>query len=117
VGDDIARLRMFFALSRDMDNGAIVQWGKELAAKHPELNIDPSVLEASTFIYTSRPKFEGRKDPVPPEQWVFVLDGPAEFYSGIRPSGNGAANADKSHGTAGNGALPSATADSGQIDT
>ena len=40
-----------------------------------EIELDASVCLPGQVIYTARPVFEGLKDPVPPEDWAFVLDG------------------------------------------
>lgn len=44
-------------------------------AEKEGIELDASVCLPGQVIYTARPVFEGLSDPVPPEDWVFVLDG------------------------------------------
>jgi hypothetical protein len=76
-GPNIARLRLFFQISEHVDNELLSMWITAFANEHPELGIDPSVMDPEHIIYTARPTFKGCTDPVPPECRVAILDGPA----------------------------------------
>jgi hypothetical protein len=80
-GPTIARLRLFFVLSHAVENSVLYEWIKSLAKEHPELSLDPSVMEVQQPIYTARPIFVGLRDPVPAHCRVRVLDGPAAQIS------------------------------------
>jgi hypothetical protein len=75
-GPSVARLRLFFQLSAAVDNELLSLWMTSFSNEHPELKVDPSVMEPEHIIYTARPTFVGRTDPVPPECRVAFLDGP-----------------------------------------
>jgi hypothetical protein len=74
-GPTIARLRLFFVLSRPTDNDVLYQWAESLSIARPDLGLDPSVLRSMQPIYTARPIFRGMTDPVPAWGRVRLLDG------------------------------------------
>jgi hypothetical protein len=78
IGPNIARLRLFFVLSRPEDNDALYSWADGLSRTHPDLGVDPAVLRAMQPIYTARPIFRGMADPVPVWGRVRLLDGYAD---------------------------------------
>jgi hypothetical protein len=79
IGDDIARLRMFFLLAEAVENARLSAWLKQLHLKYPF--IDASVCDPGHVIYTARPKFVGWKDPVPEWGRVRLLDGYEEVIA------------------------------------
>jgi hypothetical protein len=74
-GPGIARLRLFFVLSRPADNDALYYWAESLSIARPDLRLDPTVMRAMQPIYTARPIFDRCSDPVPPWGRVRLLDG------------------------------------------
>ena len=74
-GPGIARLRLFFVLSRPADNDALYSWACNISDSHQDLGLDPSVLRPYQPIYTARPIFRGMADPVPVWGRVRLLDG------------------------------------------
>src|SRR5262245_57458182 len=64
-GPGIARLRLFFVLSRPAENDALYYWAENLSIARPDLRLDPTVMRAMQPIYTARPLFDGCSDPVP----------------------------------------------------
>ena len=74
-GPSIARLRLFFVLSRPEDNDALYYWAEDLSIARPDLRLDPTVMRAMQPIYTARPIFDGCSDPVPAWGRVRLLDG------------------------------------------
>jgi hypothetical protein len=74
-GPNIARLRLFFVLSRPADNDALYSWAEGLSIARPDLRLDPTVMRAMQPIYTARPIFDGCSDPVPAWSRVRLLDG------------------------------------------
>jgi hypothetical protein len=80
-GADKVWMRMFFLLSRPADNDVLYWWTASLSAAHPELKLDPSVIQAMQPIYTARPIFRGMADPVPSWGRVRVLDGGDDYLS------------------------------------
>jgi hypothetical protein len=73
VGPDIAHLRMFFMLAEASENDLLRVWLEKLNLEYPF--IDPSVGDPEHIIYTARPTFIGRDDPVPEWGRVRLLDG------------------------------------------
>lgn len=61
-GPSIARLRLFFVLSRPEDNDALYYWAEDLSIARPGLRLDPTVMRAMQPIYTARPIFDGCSD-------------------------------------------------------
>jgi len=74
-GPSIARLRLFFVLSRPEDNDALYYWAEDLSIARPGLRLDPTVMRAMQPIYTARPIFDGCSDPVPAWGRGRLLDG------------------------------------------
>jgi hypothetical protein len=74
-GPGIARLRLFFVLSRPSENDVLYQWADDLSIARPDLRLDPTVMRAMQPIYTARPIFDGCSDPVPAWGRVRLLDG------------------------------------------
>jgi hypothetical protein len=74
-GPGIARLRLFFVLSRPEENDALYSWADNLSIARPDLRLDPTVMRAMQPIYTARPIFDGCSDPVPAWGRVRLLDG------------------------------------------
>jgi hypothetical protein len=75
IGPNLARLRLFFVLTRPADNDALYYWAEGLSIARPDLRLDPTVLRAMQPIYTARPIFRGMTDPVPAWGRVTILDG------------------------------------------
>jgi Family of unknown function (DUF5906) len=73
-GSDRLRARMYFCHPYSISNKEYKTYTKGVAEKD-EIELDSSVCQPGQPIYTARPVFEGLPDPVPPENWVFVLDG------------------------------------------
>ena len=71
--NDIAHLRMFFMLAEEADNDLLRVWLEKLNLEYPF--IDPSVGDPEHIIYTARPVFIERSDPVPEWGRVRLLDG------------------------------------------
>ena len=79
VGEESARLRLFFLLDRPHLIAALERWAK--GAQLVGLPVDPMVVRVGQPIFTSRPRFEGAlagRDPVPRELWAFELPGSSE---------------------------------------
>ena len=79
LGGDIAYLRLFFMLAEAADNDLLRVWLEKLNLEHSF--IDASVCDPEHIIYTARPKFVDRQDPVPEWGQVRVLDGFDETIS------------------------------------
>jgi hypothetical protein len=73
-GDDIARMRLWFALDRAIPLADLKRWATGLRKVH-DLPVDPSVIQAGQPIYTGRPVFVGMADPISPDMHAFVVSG------------------------------------------
>lgn len=74
VGEEMARLRLFFQLDQAHPLADLERWA--VGARAADLPVDPVVFRAGQPIYTARPRFEGAlrgRDPVPPHLRAFVL--------------------------------------------
>jgi hypothetical protein len=67
---------LYFVLTEAADNDLLRIWLEKLNLEYPF--IDPSVGDPEHIIYTARPQFIGRADPVPEWGRVRVLDGYAD---------------------------------------
>jgi hypothetical protein len=74
VGDDVARLRLFAALSRPHPILTLNAWTKG-ARIALDLPLDPAGVHPSQPNYTGRPLFDGVDDPVPRHLLAVILDG------------------------------------------
>ncbi|WP_296714684.1 hypothetical protein [Rhodoblastus sp.] len=74
IGPTTANLRLFVTIDRPIADRVLERWAKsvQVALDKP---IDAAVMRTGQLIYTARPVFEGMRDPAPPDQWVFWLDG------------------------------------------
>ena len=73
-GPDKLHARMFFGHPYSMSDKDYKTYTKGVA-EQKDIELDSSVCQPGQPIYTARPVFEGLTDPVPPDDWVFVLDG------------------------------------------
>jgi hypothetical protein len=73
-GPTVARLRLFALLDGPVEDAVLKRWAKGVRAA-TDLPLDDAVFQPGQPIYTSRPIFSGRDDPVPEDQRVIVLDG------------------------------------------
>ena len=73
-GPDKLHARLFVRVSYSLSNKDYKAYTRGVADKLG-LELDASVCQSGQIIYTARPVFEGCADAVPPEDWVFVLDG------------------------------------------
>ena len=73
LGRASPRLRLFFRTDQVHELARLRSWG--VAAQRAGMPIDPAILQAGQPIYTARPTFIGMDDPVPKDQWAFVLPG------------------------------------------
>jgi hypothetical protein len=86
-GPEVARLRLFFALTEALNNDVICTWLDHLHDQIPA--VDPSIGRAGQPIFTARPIFRGGTDPVPEWGRVRLLDGSEDAV--VPPTLNAAA--------------------------
>jgi hypothetical protein len=73
-GDDVGRMRLWFALDRAVPLADLKRWVVGLR-KVNDLPVDPSVIQAGQPIYTGRPVFVGMADPISPDMHAVVVPG------------------------------------------
>ena len=73
-GDDVGRMRLWFALDRAIPLADLKGWVMGLRKVH-DLPVDPSVIQAGQPIYTGRPVFVGMADPISPDMHAVVVSG------------------------------------------
>jgi hypothetical protein len=73
-GNDVARMRLWFALDRAIPLAELKRWATGLRKVH-DLPVDPSVIQAGQPIYTGRPVFVGMADPISPDIHAVVVPG------------------------------------------
>jgi hypothetical protein len=79
-GADVARLRIFVALTRPHPLKAMKEWTRGAAAAL-NLPLDSSLIQGGQPIYCARPIFKGVNDPVPRRLHAIILDGERDLVA------------------------------------
>jgi len=74
VGPNVARLRMWFMLNREVGNEELRTWARGYRAA-TEVTLDPALYNASQPHYLSRPIFIGCEDPIKASEIASVING------------------------------------------